>query len=447
MPVCVTRADLHAYWCNSTLLKLAGINKDTVAPEGGVIEKDENGEITGVLHDSAMGLLKKVFPKLSDDDKLNILKKTLDYFVSLGITSFMDAAASPKNYKIYKKLYSEDKTIIKTIPRCSLSICAKNVFLEREGDETDQESNSNILKSDEKFSKLKNFFNTNRIKNWDEKKDNKFRVNAVKLFIDGVFESGTAMFTKCQCSKSTKEHGVNEHEEVKTYSYSKEELQLIIDYLISNNIQIHSHCIGDIATKMVIDSIFNANAKFTKEDPNFKNEQKNYLAHLQLLGKDEITKMSSNKISANMSPYWFMADSFSPILHSLIGEDRLDEIYPIRYMMDHSILVGFGSDWPVSTLSPLEGIEVAVTHRALALSPDKPTYNPKHLISVYEAVRCYTLASAEILGLDKITGSIEVGKSADIIVLDKNIFKIDPWRIHTANVILTLIDGEIIYKK
>lgn len=443
IPICVTRSDLHAYWCNSALIKSAGITEDIQDPEGGVIEKDSNNKITGVFHDSAMSLLKNGFPKYSVEDKIKILKEVMKHFISLGITSFMDAATSPSNFKIYKTLYVDKK--LNEFPRCSLSISAKNVFLDKENDieiENELTQSTKSLITNENVLKLEKFFNINRIEEWEET-NYKFRVNSVKLFIDGVFESGTAMFTKCNCNASKNEE---EHkEDKKCYTYNDDELQSIIDYLYSNNIQIHSHCIGDLATQMVIDSIQKSKIKYTKLNKNFINVHNNYLAHLQLVGYEEIKKMKDLNICANMTPYWFMADSFTPILHSLIGDERINEIYPIRHMMNNDILIGFGSDWPVSTLNPLEGIEVAITHRGLGETPDKPTYNSEHLISIYEAVKCYTLTSAQIIGLEKVTGSLEVGKFADLVVLDKNIFKIPPWKIHKSNVIMTMIDGEFIY--
>jgi predicted amidohydrolase YtcJ len=99
---------------------------------------------------------------------------------------------------------------------------------------------------------------------------------------------------------------------------------------------------------------------------------------------------------------------------------------------------------PVSTLNPMEGIEVAVTHRGLGMSDDKASYNEENIIDLYESLESYTINSAELLGLKKYVGSIEEGKLADLIILDKNIFKIDPWMIHSAKVIWVMINGEVI---
>jgi predicted amidohydrolase YtcJ len=434
IPIILIRFDCHAYWCNSAILKIANINNQTQNPEGGIVERDFQGNITGILHDSAMSLLKPHFPKLSDEEKLTCLQSTLEYYLSFGITSFMDAAVSPKHYKVYKQLYTSE--ISSMMPRCSLSMCAKNLFLDREV-QSDEEVEEPVHPN-ESFKKLEKFFSSNRIEKW-ELTDYKFRVNAVKLFIDGVFESGTAMFSKCKC------HNNQENtEEIKTYTYTKEELQTIIGYLYKNDIQIHCHCIGDLAAKMVIDSIESASLKKGYNTTN-QRDYKDYLAHLQLLGEEEINRMKNLNIAGNMSPYWFKEDKFSETLHKLIGDDRLNDIYPINNLLNKSVTVGFGSDWPVSTLSPLEGIEVAVTHRHLGMSDDKPSYNIEHIISIEQAIQCYTIKSAQILGLDNHVGSLEVGKKADFIILDQNVFKKEPWMIHRVKVDSTYINGKEVY--
>jgi predicted amidohydrolase YtcJ len=130
---------------------------------------------------------------------------------------------------------------------------------------------------------------------------------------------------------------------------------------------------------------------------------------------------------------------------SLIGEERKNDIYPIRQLLDNEIVLGFGADWPVSNLRPLDGIEVAITHRALCLTDDKPSFNTANLINVYEAIKCYTINSAKLLGIDQFTGSLEVGKQADMIILDSDIFEIKHWNINKAKVIMTVLDGEIVY--
>lgn len=430
IPISLMRYDAHAYWCNSAAIKQAKVDRNTVSPDGGVIEKDENGEPIGIFHDGAMNLIKKSMPKLDANRKVDILIESLKYLLSHGITSFMDAAVKYENFEIYSKIFENETSLRNSLPRASLSISTKSAFFDSEMcNEKENELLENTL------NKMDKFFSSKRKKNWEDG-GNKFKVNSAKLFIDGVFESGTAMFSRCKCSQ--------EDEEIESYTYSKDQLQMIVDYLYKNEIQIHTHCIGDLASKMVLNAIFNSKKKF---EGTIKNNERNYLAHLQLIKNEDIKRMKELGVYANMSPFWFQEDNFTEQFEALIGEERLSDVYPIKTMLEYGIKVGFGSDWPVSTLNPLEGIEVAVTHRPLGCTFDKPAYLPEQEVSLFEAIKAYTTYSAEILGLEKLVGSIEVGKLADLIVLNKNIFQLDPWEIHTAIISHTLVDGEIVYNE
>jgi predicted amidohydrolase YtcJ len=163
------------------------------------------------------------------------------------------------------------------------------------------------------------------------------------------------------------------------------------------------------------------------------------------VNENDYPRFNKLNISTSFSPYWFQKDSFSEKLEETIGKERVHNIYPVNHFLQNDVRVSFGSDWPVSTPNPLEAIEVAVTHRGLCISDDKESYISEHKISVIEAVRAYTISSAEVLGLQDVTGSIEVGKRADMIILDKNIFKLKPYQISRASVITTFIDGKIVY--
>jgi predicted amidohydrolase YtcJ len=419
-PIVVLRWDAHAYWVNSKTIEVAGITKDSVSPNGGLIEKDKNGELTGVFHDDAMTLIKKFIPSLSAELKYSILQETMQYMASLGIVCFMDAAVKYKNYELFNKLYSCPEMINK-LPRAALSISFSTPFFDPDN-ETKKSVSVNLENT-------KGFFQEHRIQTWDDfYAKNKLKINTVKLFIDGVFESGTAMVSNCNCHNDG-------------YSFTDEELQEIVDYLYSNEIQIHSHCIGDLAITKVLNCIEKAKEKFK----NIPNKARNYIAHLQLVNDKDFPRFKELDVYSSFSPYWFQKDTFSETVENLVGKERVKNIYPIKSLIDSGAKVAFGSDWPVSTPNPLDGIEVAVTHKALSLSFEKPAYLPEQQISLIEAVRAYTIDSAEILGLENEIGSIETGKLADIIILDTNIFKIEECDIHTAKVLMTMIDGVIIY--
>jgi predicted amidohydrolase YtcJ len=419
-PVVIVRWDGHAFWVNSLVIHFAGVNRDSISPPGGLIEKDKDGEVTGVFHDDAMTLIKSLMPNLPPEMKLHILSETLKYMASLGIVCFMDAAVKYSNYELFKMLYAAPETAT-TLPRAALSICFSTPPFDPD-DEIKHPFDVNLENT-------KKFFEDNRIKTWDDYYiKNKLKVNTVKLFIDGVFESGTALLSNCNCNKDG-------------YAFKDEELQEVVDYLYSNGIQIHCHCIGDLAVTKVLNSIEKSKEKF-KDLPD---EARNYIAHLQLVNDKDFPRFKELNVYSSFSPYWFKRDTFTDQLESLIGKERVKYIYPIKSLIEHEAKVAFSSDWPVSTVNPIEGIEVALTHKELGATSEVPSYVPEQLLNLKQALRAYTIDNAQIMGLENQIGSIETGKLADIIILDTNIFKVKESDIHKAKVVKTMIDGVIVF--
>lgn len=432
-PVCIMRFDAHAYWLNTKALEMTGLlgPNPPECPRGGTIDIKN-----GILHDSAMSIVRKSLPKLPKNVKVKIFKEVSEYLFSFGITAFMDAAVRQTNHYLFNELY-EDKELAKMLPRMSVSITFRSPGFDPETEE-EYEVDTHV---DACLSSLSKFFEKNRIPDWNDNAGNgKYRVNTVKLFIDGVFESGTAYYKKCECG----EHKLKQDKNAP--DYTKEELIKIFSYLYPNNIQIHCHCIGDLATQIVLDAYENTYELLNNSD-SAQHNVIDYIAHLQLVEEKDILRIQKLNLGANFSPLWFMEDDLCSVLEKMIGKERIKDIYPIKSMKDKNINICFGSDWSVSSVNPLEGIEVAVTHRGLSVSDDKPSYNPDQMISIYDAIKAYTIGSAKVLNLDKLVGSLEVGKKGDIIIINKNIFNMEPWKIHTAQVVLTMSNGIVVYDK
>lgn len=427
--VVVMRYDAHAYLVNSKVINKLKLTAKTENPIGGLIEV-LNGELTGVLSDSAMTIVRNHYPELTKEIKLDFFKQTLELVKSYGITSYMDAAVSDKFFNVFQEVYNNSE-LYSSLPRLALSISMKNNFFELEN-QTDSEVDDSL---ETKFNKIKEFFAKHKTAEWKDKDNNfnKFKINTIKLFIDGVFESGTALLHKnCMCSGNN---------ETKRYTYTADDLKRIADYAHQEDIQLHCHCIGDLAITMVLDAIEQSNHTYNKD----LSKIKHYLAHCQLVQSKDIERMKRNHVAGNFTPYWFMKEEYTKTLFDIVGEDRIKDLYPIKSFIDSGIISGFGSDFPVSTLSPLEGIEVAVTHKHLGVE-QSDVFVPEQRISLIQAIKAYTIESGKILSLNKITGSLELGKRADFILLDKDIFKLEQHKIHTASVIKTFIDGSLVFE-
>ena len=196
-----------------------------------------------------------------------------------------------------------------------------------------------------------------------------------------------------------------------------------------------------MASSMVIEALENSKKKYSE----IKNNQKNYLAHLELVRKVDFQKIYDVNLSATFSPLWFSSSDNTLNILKLVGEKRGEGYYPIKSLMDKNVICGFGSDWPVSDFNPFYGIEVAVTHKDIGMGLDLPKFNEQQLLNIYEAVNGYTISSAKLLNLDDITGSLEVGKFLDFIVVDRNIFEIEENKIHSTKVEKTYISGNLVF--
>lgn len=459
-PISVGRYDYHAVWVNSKALSISKVTKEWIDPHGGVIERNSNGELIGVFSDSALDLIFTHAPKLDLNDKQLVLEGGLRKLVSSGITSINDACVKENTMTdIYLQLYSDEKRR-KFFPRCSLSFSPQkfSVFHEPTLPKIDINKVSSEF-IDTKYPYLSEFgkamiksieyyFKDNRTSEWFESNNygGKLKVNCVKLFIDGVFESKTAYihskYSNCSCQDD--ENGKS--------SFNEEELAAIFEFLILNKLQAHCHTIGDKAITLTLDSIKTAYEKqgvfklIEEEKIKIMNILNISFAHIQVCQNEDIKKMKSLGIKGNFSPLWFAEDSASEIVHNLIGKENVDQIYPIKLLLNEGLTVGFGSDWPVTSEVPIEGIEVAVTHKPLGVDYIE-TYNKTNLLSLKQAIDIYTKQSASLLGLESQVGSIEEGKLADLIIINKNIFDSALHKIHEAKVNTTIIDGEIVYQR
>jgi len=178
---------------------------------------------------------------------------------------------------------------------------------------------------------------------------------------------------------------------------------------------------------------------------NGKRDSRHHIAHIQVPNPNDLSRFKELDVCANFQPLWAGPDDnmLTLTLHTL-GADRSLWQYPIRTLLDTGAKVGFGSDWFVSSVNPLDGIQTAVTHNLLDSS--RTPWRPDQCISLAQAIHAYTLGSAYINFLDDICGSIVVGKKADLVILDQNLFEIPPSQIHTAKVLATYVGGRLVYE-
>lgn len=392
-PVFVTRSDLHMGLANSKALELAGINAETPDPMGGIIVKDVNGNPTGILKDNAMKLIYDLHEEPQKDDYKKAVDIALELAKQKGVTSVHDIIFNKGSnafdlYQTYNNL-----------------TCRINLIFPLD------------MYSEFKKLGIKSGFGNDLLK-----------IGALKSFADGSLGSNTAWFYEAY--KDDESNFGLPMQDLQNGELKKQAIEADL-----NHNQLVFHAIGDRACSEVIDiieDIINSNPKW---------DRRPRIEHLQHLKEKDLKRMAKNGIIASIQPQHLYDDGLW--IENKISSENLKDAFRTNSLIENNIKICFGSDWTVAPLDPLKGIYAAVT-RKLKIPENEP-FNLIEKISVEEAVKAYTINAAYSSYEEKIKGSIEVGKLADFIVLSENIFEIEPNKILDTNVIMTIMDGEIIF--
>lgn len=400
-PVYLSAADGHSAWVNSRALDLAGVTAKTPDPENGRIErKSGTGEPSGTLRESAMDLVGRLIPEPEAEEYLSGLRGGLALANRFGITSIIEASAHDKLLDAYASLdRSGDLTV-----RVLASIYVDSVKGTAQVDE--------LVKKRERYQ--------GRI----------LKATAAKIFADGVIESHTAALLEPYLDRPG---------DPGKPTLEGEEFNSLAVALDRAGFQIHVHAIGDRAVRMTLDA-FEAAQK-----ANGPRDARHHIAHLELIDPADIPRFQALGVIANFQALWAYPDTYiTQLTEPILGPARSARLYPIGSVVRSGGLYAGGSDWSVSSLNPLDAIQVAVTRRGPE-EPAGPAWLPQELVDPPAAVAAYTTNGAFLSFEEKIRGSIEVGKAADLVVLDRNLFKIPAEEIHGVKVVLTILEGKVVY--
>lgn len=402
-PVMLTAADGHSAWVNSRALALAKITKATRDPVSGRIERDpKTGEPSGTLRESAIELVSALLPARTMDERKAGLKRALALANQLGITMLHDASVSPEWLQAYLELDREG------------GLTARVIAAQHVSPELPQSQVDSLVAWRDRFMGPRYF-----------------RPTAAKFFADGVIEAKTA---------ATLAPYLNSGGSTGEANYRQGQMDSLVTALDKAGIQIHIHAIGDRAIRMGLDAIEQAR----KANPG--QNTRPIIAHIQLFDPADIARFKPLGVVASFQPLWAFADDYiTDLTLPILGPQRSRWLYPIGSMVKSGTVVAAGSDWTVSSLNPLEAIQVAVTRRGPTDSAGPP-WIPEEVVDLDTMLRAYTVNGAYASGDEKRTGTLEVGKAADLIVLDRDLHTIPATEIHAAKVLLTLLDGKTVFK-
>ena len=395
-PVFVNRLDGHMALANSLALKLAGVTSQTADPPGGIIVRDAKGEPTGVLKDAAQSFVWKVVPDATFEEKLAAARAATNYAAQLGVTSVQDMSAGA-DVGVYQALL--DRGELKT------RIYAMTP-----------------LPSWERLSKagIRAHFGSEML-----------RVGGLKAFSDGSLGSTTALFYE-PYNDAPNTSGIPSDEMFPEGAMLKR-----VHDADRAGLQILVHAIGDRAIDLIL-SIFEQ-----VEKENGMRDRRFRIEHAQHIRRQDIPRFARDKVIASMQPYHAIDDG--RWAEKRIGKERAKTTYAFRSLLDSGATLAFGTDWTVAPLNPLFSVYGAVTRRTLD-GKNPQGWVPEQKISVEEAVRAYTVGSAYAEFQDQLKGTISIGKLADVVILSSDIFQIDPIDIEKVKVLMTVVDGRVVYE-
>lgn len=410
VPVVLMAIDNHALWVNSKALEIAKIGKETKDPHPGFsfFQRDlKNGEPTGyVVEPPAMfAVLNNVAP-FTPDYVAESLEEWLPKASAAGITCVFDAGMAllpeEKGFPLYMALEKKGKLPF----RVAGSYLHKNPAVDPVP----------LIKA------LRKRFRSELV-----------QATALKILIDGGdFQRTAALLAPYSDDPSTSG----------TTSFPPDLFKDIVRRADAEGIDVHVHTMGDRATRLCLDAIEAA------IEANPPRDRRHALAHLFVVAPEDLPRFAKLGVTAQFSAQWAAPDSsWKTVTSARLGPERADRMYRIGSVLPHGANIAFGTDWPAansnSSFRPLDAIEVATTRRELN-KPGQTALPPEdERISLTEALRANTMGAAYQLGLEKKIGSIEVGKLADLIVLDRNLFETSAQDIHKAKVLMTVMNGQV----
>lgn len=395
-PVFVSRTDGHMALANSLALELAGVTRDTRDVPGGVIVRDAAGEPTGILKDAAMSLVEKVIPPPTWEEKLAAARTATEHAARLGVTSVQDMSADA-DVGLYQCQLEQGE--LKTRIYCARSIMTWET-LARTG--------------------VRAAFGNAWV-----------RIGALKGFADGSLGSSTALFFE-------------------PYSDAPETCGLLFDQMLPEGVMLERvraadraglhvmiHAIGDRANKLILDLYQEVERQNGPRDRRFRIE------HAQHLRPAEISRFAAQGVIASMQPYHTADDG--RWCDKRIGLERSRGTYAFRSLLEAGARLAFGTDWTVAPLNPMETLKAAVTRQTLdGKHPDG--WVPEQKITLEEALRAYTVGSAYAEFQETVKGTLAPGKLADLVMLDRNIFALPPAQLDQVKVLLTVVDGRVVWE-
>ncbi len=391
-PVALNRIDGHAMWVNSRAMELAGINKDTLNPDGGELLRDSDGNPTGILVDNAMNLIDRIKPSLSMDIRQSLLAKSLQALASEGISSVHDAGVAPETITAFKNMGKHGQLPVRVYAMLDVTSKGYHKHL--------QQGVEKSLYED------------------------RLSIQSVKISIDGALGSrGAALDAPYSDRPDTR--GLLLHTEKETEALTIEAMKA--------GFQVNSHAIGDRGSRLLLDIFANY--------PEYS-FLRNRIEHAQIVHLDDLPRFKQLNVIPSMQPTHATSDK--NMAKDRLGEERLKGAYAWRKFLNLDVRIASGSDFPVEPANPFFGLHAAVTRQDRENQP-LGGWRSEEKMTRQEALRSFTLDAAYAAHQEKVLGSLEKGKWADFILIEEDYFSVKAEDIWKIKVLETWQAGQRVY--
>lgn len=405
-PVIFSSTGGHSYWLNSKALELAGITRDTPNPPNGRIDRDpKTGEPIGGLQEAAKDLVSSLIPAPTDEQMQDAIVYAIEHFNSLGITNWLDAGVQVTSDGSSRTI--DAYNAVNESGNLNMHVSVALTWDNEQGNEQIE----SLVKAAERARELG------------------IDAESIKFYFDGVLVQRTA---------AVLEPYIGTDDELGELQIPRSAFRDAVADFDARGFQVYVHAIGDRAVREALDAIEEARLRNSVPDNN------HLIAHLSLVDPEDQPRFGKLHVAANFQPLWACDNPYMDLTAQQVGDERMAHTYPANSILQAGGRLAYGADWPVASANPFEGLEVAVTRK----EPGKPETSALYAhegVTLKEAVHAYTIDVAHVTGRAEETGSLGVGKSADLIVADQDIFSIPVHEVSKTRVVVTLFAGKAVY--
>ena len=398
-PIFLMAADGHSAWANSAALARAGIDGATPNPAKGIIERDTSGAPAGTLRESAVQLVARLIPEATPAELRAALGRATAMASAFGITSVIEASARKNTLDAYRAVLASGELPLRVVVSVAYTPATREAAL--------------------------------ALIDVNSRGRGQLHVDAAKIFVDGVLEGETAALLDPYLDRKPEHRG--------QLNLSVDELNAAVVELDARGIQVHMHAIGDRAVRAALDAV---QAARTANGPG---NARHHIAHLQLVHPADYPRFAALDVTANFQALWAFPDGYIVNINTpAVGKARVARMYPIGSLHRAGARIVGGSDWNASSMNPLDAIQVALT-RSDPTGVRPGVLNAGERVDLDTMLAAYTINAAWLMHQEQDDGSIEVGKYADLAVLDKDLFSVPPEEINRVKVVTTIFNGRIVY--